>query len=579
MRPDHPTTDPPAATAHTPPGGWRERAALTRTRAWSRLQGLAPRYAAQSASCPSDHWDQRFDLRSAFQTDPQRAARLSWSVGGLTVDLSKQLWDADVHAALLALADERRVLDHRDAMLRGEPVNTSEQRAALHLALRAPADSAIPGAAEAQATLERMLTLAEDVRAGRMRGHRGRPLSHVLALGIGGSHLGPELAVRALAGTAAPAAAAGAPRVRFASQAGDACAAELLEGMQPDTTLVVVASKSGTTPETLLNLQAVRRWFAGAGLASDAAFAPHLVWVSAAAPPLAPAAGAVRWFALPDWVGGRFSLWSAVGLPLAMVIGAAGFRQLLAGAHAMDEHARSAPAPHNLPLQLALLDVWNRNLLGLESRCVVPYGRGLELLTPYLQQLEMESNGKSVDAEGRRLAHASAPVVWGAPGSGAQHAFFQQLHQGPDVVPVEFVAYAEPPAAGGALADAGNSCHAFLLRNALAQARALMLGSSGDGGPDAARVCPGNRPSSFILLERLDAFHLGSLLALYEHRTFFAGSLWGVNSFDQWGVELGKRIARELDGGAASGNAAAAADASTAGLLARIDGLRRRDGV
>jgi len=330
----------------------------------------------------------------------------------------------------------------------------------------------------------------------------------------------------------------------------------LLRTLRPESTLFLVASKTFTTLETMTNAQAARAWFTAQG-GTDVA---RHFWALTTNLEAAAQFGIQTTLGFWDWVGGRYSLWSAIGLPIAIAIGAQGFRQLLAGAHAMDEHFRLAPLQANLPVRLALLDVWYRNFHGFGSRCVAPYSHGLRRLPAYLQQLEMESNGKGVDAQGERLPYATSPVVWGEPGTNGQHAFFQMIHQGPDVIPVEFIALRR----GGR--DLPGQ-HARLVSNALAQAKALMRGRASPDNPH--RDFTGNRPSTFLVLQALTPEALGALIALYEHRVFVAGAIWGINSFDQWGVELGKVLAQGLEPRLASGDASGL-DASTADLLRRL---------
>ena len=326
----------------------------------------------------------------------------------------------------------------------------------------------------------------------------------------------------------------------------------MLRQLKPENTLFLIASKTFTTAETMANAQSAKAWFeAGGGQDVARHFAALTTNVEAAQ-----AWGIQTTFGFWDWVGGRYSLWSAIGLPLAIAIGAQGFRDFLAGAHAMDEHFRTADLAANLPVRLGLLDVWYRNFHGFTSRCVAPYHQALARFPAYLQQLEMESNGKRVDLDGQTLPYATSPVVWGEPGTNGQHAFFQMLHQGTDVIPVDFIAVrdASHPLPGH---------HEKLLANALAQAQALMLGKTDAGGH---KHFPGNRPSSFLVLDRLDAASLGALVALYEHRVFVSGAIWGINSFDQWGVELGKVLAKDIETRLQSGDVTGL-DASTAGLL------------
>jgi glucose-6-phosphate isomerase len=375
-------------------------------------------------------------------------------------------------------------------------------------------------------------------------------ITDVVNIGIGGSDLGPQMAVIALDSFVTR-----GKRFHFVSNVDGHELAAVLRDLKPQSTLFLVASKTFTTIETMTNARSARQWFTANG-GTDVArhFAALTTNVTAAAE-----FGIQRTFGFWDWVGGRYSLWSAIGLPVAIAVGAAGFRDLLAGAHAMDTHFRTAPLEGNLPVRLALLDIWYRDFHGFASRSVAPYHSALRRLPAYLQQLEMESNGKRVDRQGRVLPFATSPVVWGEPGTNGQHAYFQMLHQGTDVVPVEFIAVREP-------AHALPEHHPQLLANVLAQAQALMLGKSDPGGH---KHFPGNRPSTMLLLERLDPASLGALVALYEHRVFCAGALWGINSFDQWGVELGKVLAKDIAPRLASGDTAGL-DASTAALVQRL---------
>jgi glucose-6-phosphate isomerase len=473
-----------------------------------------------------------FDLRAAFARDPRRASDLSLQAPHVFADLSKNLIDSRARQLLGQLARECGVEAHRNALLAGGPVNVTENRPALHPLLRAPQnDSNVPDVlrkthAQILQNLNDMLSFAEQVRA-------NTNLTDVVHIGIGGSDLGPRLAVQALAEHVS----VSAPRLHFVANMDAHDLLLALRGLQPESTLFIVASKSFGTAETLNNARVALDWFGARGgpEAARPDVAQHFVALTAQ-PDAAARLGITRSFSMAEGVGGRYSLWSVIGLPVAIAIGTAGFRALLAGAHAMDRHFATASIETNLPLQLALLDVWQRDFLGLASRCLVPYRHGLRRLPAWWQQLEMESNGKRVDLYGRAVPIHTAPVIWGAEGSNSQHTFFQMLHQGTQTVPVEFIAVRE---AGHPLADQ----HRQLLAQALAQARALMVGSN---RLDTARRCPGNRPSTFLSLERLDPSSLGALLSLYEHRTFAAGSLWGIDSFDQWGVELGKTIASAL---------------------------------
>ena len=385
-----------------------------------------------------------------------------------------------------------------------------------------------------------MLAYAEAVRS-------DATITDVVNIGIGGSDLGPQMAVLALG-----AHATAGKRLHFVSNVDGSAIDSVLRQLKPENTLFLIASKTFTTAETMANAQSAKAWFeAGGGQDVARHFAALTTNVEAAQ-----AWGIQTTFGFWDWVGGRYSLWSAIGLPLAIAMGAQGFRDFLAGAHAMDEHFRTADLAANLPVRLGLLDVWYRNFHGFTSRCVAPYHQALARFPAYLQQLEMESNGKRVDLDGQTLPYATSPVVWGEPGTNGQHAFFQMLHQGTDVIPVDFIAVrnASHPLPGH---------HEKLLANALAQAQALMLGKTDAGGH---KHFPGNRPSSFLVLDRLDAASLGALVALYEHRVFVSGAIWGINSFDQWGVELGKVLAKDIEARLQSGDVTGL-DASTAGLL------------
>jgi glucose-6-phosphate isomerase len=433
-------------------------------------------------------------------------------------------------------------------MFAGEHINATEDRAVLHTLLRRPASEPDSGAlagafGEVQSTLDAMLAYAERVRA-------DATITDVVNIGIGGSDLGPQMAVLALAEFAAP-----GKRFHFVSNVDGHEMAGILRELAPEHTLFLIASKTFTTAETMTNAQSAKRWFEQSGGVDVARhFAALTTNVEAAK-----AFGIDTTFGFWDWVGGRYSLWSAIGLPIALAIGADGFRGLLAGAHAMDEHFRTAPLAQNLPVRLGLLDVWYRNFHRFTTRSIAPYHSALKRLPAYLQQLEMESNGKQVDMAGQPLTFGTSPVLWGEPGTNGQHAYFQMLHQGTDVTPLEFIA----------VRDAGHDLpghHPKLLANALAQAQALMVGKFDAGGH---KNFPGNRPSTFFVLERLTPESLGAFLALYEHRVFTSGALWGINSFDQWGVELGKVLARDIEPRLASGDVQGL-DASTAGLLERL---------
>ena len=504
------------------------------TSAWPQLQAHAQGFAG-------------FDLRTAFANDAQRALAFSQSAPHVFADLSKNHVDAATQALLLALAQQTGLAAHRDAMFRGEHINVTEDRAVMHWLLRQPAGSLQGALAEplsqVHATLNAMLGYAEQVRADEQ-------ITDVVNIGIGGSDLGPQMAVLALQDFVMP-----GKRFHFVSNVDGHELARVLLGLKAESTLFLVASKTFTTIETMTNARSALAWFQGQGGQEVARhFAALTTNVSAAAE-----MGITTTFGFWDWVGGRYSMWSAIGLPVAIAIGAQGFKDLLAGAHAMDQHFQAAPLESNLPVRLGLLDVWYRNFLHYTSRSIAPYHSALRRVPAYLQQLEMESNGKRVDRAGQALPFGTSPVLWGEPGTNGQHAYFQMLHQGTDIVPMEFIAVKKPT---HHLKDH----HELLLANVIAQAQALMLGQSDAGGH---KHFTGNRPSTFLLLDELTPASLGALIALQEHRVFVSGAVWGINSFDQWGVELGKVLAKDIHARIVSGNASGL-DASTAALLSRI---------
>ncbi len=519
------------------------RTRCDRTPAWGALRDT---FGARGAA---------FDLRQAFASDPARFDAFSQQAPHVFADLSKNLIDAGIEAQLQQLARECGVLEHRDAMFRGDAINASEGRAVKHFLLRSPLPEgpcADPDLQAVHATLDAMLHYAEAVRA-------DSAITDVVNIGIGGSDLGPQMAVLALDAYATP-----AKRMHFVSNVDGHELASTLARLRPHSTLFLIASKTFSTIETMTNARSAKRWFEAGGGTDIARHFCALTSNVAAATDF----GIDRTFGFWDWVGGRYSLWSAIGLPIAVAIGAQGFREFLAGAHAMDQHFQSAAPAANLPLRLGLLDVWYRNFHGFGSRSIAPYHSALRRWPAYLQQLEMESNGKRVDAQGQALGFGTAPVLWGESGTNGQHAYFQMLHQGSDRVPVEFVAVRQPRH------DLPGH-HALLLANALAQAQALMVGKADAGGQ---RDFPGNRPSSFLLLEALSPASLGALIALQEHRVFVSGSVWGINSFDQWGVELGKVLAGDIAQRLRSGDRSGL-DASTAGLLGRLRGADRGPGL
>ena len=505
------------------------------------------------------------DLRQAFAQDEQRLEQLSMQGPHVFADLSKNRWTTETEALLQQLARECQLATKRDAMLTGEAINTTENRSVMHWLLRTPEDGgALANSAvvrswspemrlalkNVHATLNQMLQLADQVRANPQ-------ITDIVNIGIGGSHLGPEVVVNALEDWIDT-----RKNFHFVSNVDGHELGHVLRRIKPESTLFLIASKSFTTAETMLNAHSARQWFLDNGgsedSASDCSINQHFVALTTNQQAAADF-GIHRTLGFWDWVGGRFSLWSAIGLPIAIAIGSEQFKAMLEGAHAMDAHFFTAPPSQNLPVRLGLLDVWHRDFCNFSSRCVAPYSHGLRRLTAYLQQLEMESNGKSVTRDGRALKVSTAPIVWGEPGTNGQHAFFQMLHQGPDVIPVEFIA----------LRDGGKYLgkhHQSLLINAIAQAQALMVGRDGDG---AEKHCSGNRPSSFLLLQQLSPASLGALIALYEHRIFVSGAIWDINSFDQWGVELGKKLATQLHSHLEQ-DAWEGIDASTQGLMKRL---------
>ena len=546
-------------------------AQLTKSPAWQALQAHHKTMA-------------RIHMRDLFAQEPNRFDRLSLRLEDLLLDYSKNRITTRTLALLFDLAREAELPVWIERMFRGDRINATERRAALHVALRNRGDRPIEVDGQdvmpaVNDVLRRLEQFTAAVRSGSWTGHDGRRITDVVSIGIGGSYLGPEMATLALA-----AYAEGGPRLHFVANVDGADLAAALSGLDPATTLFVVISKTFTTIETLTNARSARDWFrAKAGVEAD--LARHFVAVSndreaAAAFGIDPANSFEIW----DWVGGRYSLWSAVGLPLALAVGFDNFQRLLDGAHAMDEHFRSAPLERNMPVLLALLGIWYVNFFGAESHAVIPYDHGLRRLPAYLQQLEMESNGKRVTRDGEAIDHATAPVLWGEPGTNSQHAFFQEMHQGTRLIPADFLLPAQSPYTAG-------PHHELLIANCLAQAEALMEGrtesdvrreleAAGLGKPETDRLVPhklhpGNQPTNTLLFRRLDPRTLGMIIALCEHKTFVQGVIWRVNSFDQWGVELGKQLASAIAAELRSPEAAAAPhDSSTAGLLAAVRAFR-----
>ena len=524
-----------------------------------------------------DKTGKHFDARDAFAADSTRFEKLSQQAPYVFADLSKNRLDATAQALLLDLARQSGVEAHRDAMFAGEKINNAENRAVMHWLLRKDdkslknsINSPVAGVFAAltaiknianniqenlalvHQTLTPLLAYAEQIRADAQ-------ITDIVNIGIGGSDLGPQMAVLALDSFAVA-----NKRLHFVSNVDGHELAAVLKQLKAENTLFLIASKTFTTVETITNALSAKAWFeANYGdksslLTTNKGISRHFAALTTNVA-AANAFGISTTFGFWDWVGGRYSLWSAIGLPIAIAIGAQGFKDMLAGANAMDEHFRTAPLESNLPVKLGLLDVWYRNFHGFTSRCVAPYHSALKRLPAYLQQLEMESNGKQVDANGQALSFSTSAVVWGEPGTNGQHAFFQMLHQGTDVVPVEFIAVK-------------NARHSLpghqqrLLANAVAQAQALMMGKADAGGH---KNFLGNRPSTTLLLDDLTPASFGALIALYEHRVFVAGSVWGINSFDQWGVELGKVLAVDIEARMKSGDMVGL-DGSTQGLLKKL---------
>jgi glucose-6-phosphate isomerase len=514
---------------------------LTQSPAWKALQA----HQAEIAD---------LRMRDLFAREPGRAQKFSLQAGPLLLDYSKhRITDATL-ALLVDLARQADVEGWRARMFAGEHINNSEDRAVLHVALRS-ALKQFPAGADVMPLVrsagQSMRAFSDAVRSGRLLGHTGKPMRRVINIGIGGSDLGPRMLAQALWHHA------DAPQsVHFVANADPDDMARALAQAEPETTLFIVASKTFTTGETLGNARLARSWLTE-GLQNGSAVKRHFAAATANVKAAADFGIAPELcFPLWDWVGGRYSVWSTVGLPVAIAIGMDRFEELLAGAREMDEHFLAAPLAANMPVLLALLGIWYANFFGARTQAVLPYAEALRELPAYLQQLEMESNGKSVDRDGREVDYATAPVIWGSVGTNSQHAFHQLLHQGTQVVPCDFLV---PVAITAAAAE-----------NALAQAAALMTGKDADL---PHRRFDGNRPSSTILFKAIDSHTMGQLLALYEHKVFVQGIIWNINSFDQWGVELGKEIARTLAQPAAAA-AMTGMDASTKALLARLRGWR-----
>ena len=486
-------------------------------------------------------------LRTLFAGDPQRGERLTAEAAGIYLDYSKHRVTDETMRLLVALARESGLGERLDAMFRGEPINVTERRAVLHVALRAPRGRAtvvddedvVPGVHE---VLDRMSHFADRVRRGVWTGHTGKPIRHVINIGIGGSNLGPVMAYEALRHYSRR-----EMTFRFVSNVDGTDFHEATRDLDPAETLVIVSSKTFTTLETMTNARTARAWALGA-LRDEGAIARHFVAVSTNAAEVAKfGIDPANMFPFWDWVGGRYSMDSAIGLSTMLAVGPDSFRAMLDGFHAMDEHFRTAPFERNLPVLMGLLAVWYNNFFGAETVAVLPYEQYLKRFPAYLQQLAMESNGKQVTLDGRRVHYQTGPIFWGEPGTNGQHSFYQLLHQGTKLVPADFIGFCQP------LNPIGDH-HTLLLANLFAQGEALAFGRTAEevraeGAPEwlvPHRTFQGNRPSSTILAERLTPEALGKLVALYEHSVFVQGAIWQINSFDQWGVELGKVLATRI---------------------------------
>ena len=525
------------------------------TQAWQELTNLAESFKP--------------DLSGWFEQQPDRAEQLSFTAANLRVDLSKNLVTAPILDALARLAAQTKVEAHRDAMFAGEHINTTEDRAVLHTALRRPGSDKLEVdgqdvSADVAAVLERVYAFAEKVRSGSWLGITGKPITTVVNIGIGGSDLGPAMAYEALLPYVKP-----GLECRFVSNIDPTDLCEKVKDLDPEATLFIVASKTFTTLETLTNARAARSWLldqlaargiwegkdSGSQLSDEdsrQAVSKHFVAVSTNLEAVAEfGIDPDNAFGFWNWVGGRYSVDSAVGTALAVAIGKEGFSDFLSGMYAMDEHFRTAPLSENVPMLMGLINVWYRNFLNAPTHAVLPYSQYLHRFPAYLQQLTMESNGKAVRWDGAAVTYDTGEIFWGEPGTNGQHAFYQLIHQGTQMIPADFIAFANPT---WPLKDGDNDQHELFLGNFFAQTQALAFGktadqvrSEGTAEPIVpARVFPGNKPSTSIMAPRLTPSVLGQLIALYEHITFTQGVVWGINSFDQWGVELGKQLAKAL---------------------------------
>ncbi|WP_304325187.1 glucose-6-phosphate isomerase [Corynebacterium frankenforstense] len=514
---------------------------ITATTAWKNLED---RYEAT----------REVTLRELFAADPDRAGNFSFDAAGLHVDLSKNLLDEETRDALVALAEEIGLKDRVEAMFSGEHINNTEDRAVLHTALRLPAEEQLKVdgqdvAADVHEVLGRMRDFASKLRSGEWLGHTGHTIKKVVNIGIGGSDLGPKMATLALRAYATAGISG-----EFVSNVDPTDMAATLDRLDPESTLFIISSKTFTTQETLANAHAAKRWLLERFDGEEAAIAKHFVAVSTNAEKVAEfGIDTDNMFGFWDWVGGRYSVDSAIGLSLMCVIGPMDFMRFLEGFHAMDVHFRTAKFAENIPVLMGLLNVWYSNFHGAQTHAVLPYSQDLSRFPAYLQQLTMESNGKSTRRDGERVDYSTGEIFWGEPGTNGQHAFYQLIHQGTRLIPADFIGFARPkedlPTATGE-----GSMHDLLMGNFFAQTKVLAFGKTAEEiaaeGVDPAivphKVMPGNRPTTTILAEELTPAVLGALIALYEHITFVEGAVWDINSFDQWGVELGKQQANDL---------------------------------
>jgi glucose-6-phosphate isomerase len=546
--------------------------ALTQSKAW---QALLAHYA-----------DNRLlSMRQLFVDDPQRFEHFSLSLDDLLLDYSKNIVTQETMTLLFALARQSQVESWRDKMFSGEKINCTEQRAVLHTALRAATDTkhapvmvdgqdVLPGV---RSVMDQMRSFSESVRAGTWRGYTGKSITDVVNIGIGGSYLGPLMVCRALHPYT------GKVKVHFVSNVDSTDLAENLQDLNPETTLFIVASKTFSTQETLLNARSARDWFLHSAV-DQKHIARHFVALSTNAKEVAAfGIDVANMFEFSGWVGGRYSLWSAIGLSIALAVGMDNFEELLRGGYEMDTHFCSAPLEQNMPVILALLGVWYNNFHNVTTQALLPYDQTLEHFVSYFQQADMESNGKRVDREGSAVDYATGPILWGGIGTNGQHAFFQLIHQGTQMVPADFLAAVQSYHPLG-------EHHAALLSNFFAQTEALMRGKTGAeartemqaAGKDAKatesllphKVFTGNKPTNSILFEKLTPRTLGKLIALYEHKIFVQGIIWNINSFDQWGVELGKQLATHILAGLRSGAEIITHDSSTNGLIHQYNALK-----